>query len=219
MAMFRIQNEIVTGFFAVVLLSATTAHAEETIDVIKLRLGAGSPGTGKNKSELCQGCHGENGVSMEEMVPNLAGQYAGYIAKQLRDFQSGARTHQIMSALALTINETELIDISSFFASQKKMQGNGLEKNPVGRKLFLKGDASRKIPACQNCHGVNGKGFGPNVSTFPVIGGQHKGYLRGQLVNWRSGERSNSPNGMMNQFAKPLKDPEIDALADYISGL
>jgi cytochrome c553 len=216
--MSRIQNNVVTVLFAFLLL-ATTAHAAETIDVLKLRLGSGSPGTGKNKSELCQGCHGENGMSMLDMVPNLAGQYAGYIAKQLRDFQSGARTHQIMSGVALTVNDTEIIDISAFFAGQKKMQGDGPEGNPIGKNIFLRGDTARKIPACRICHGLNGKGFGPSVSTFPVIGGQRKGYLRAQLVNWRSGERRNSPKDMMNQFAQPLKDDEIEALADYVSGL
>lgn len=217
--MFRIQNNIVTGLFAVVLLTVTTAYAAESVDVIKLRMGAGNLVMGKNKSELCQGCHGEKGVSLDEMVPNLSGQYARYIAKELRNFQTGARTHQIMSALAATLNDAELMDISTYFASQKKMQGNGLGDNPVGKKLFLKGDASRKIPACESCHGVNGKGRAPNISSFPVIGGQHKEYLRAQLVNWRSGERSNSPDGMMNKFAHPLTDAEIEALADYLSGL
>jgi cytochrome c553 len=217
--MFRIQNNIVTGFFAVVLLTATTAYAAETVDVIKLRMGAGNPVTGKNKSELCQGCHGEKGVSLDEMVPNLSGQYAYYIAKELRNFQSGVRTHLIMSDLAKTINDAELTDIATYFASQKKMQGNGPGNNPAGKKLFLKGDPSRKIPACESCHGVNGKGKAPNISTYPVIGGQHKEYLRAQLVNWRSGERSNSPGSIMNSFAKPLTDAEIEALADYLSGL
>jgi cytochrome c553 len=217
--MFRIQNNIVKGFFAVVLLTATTAYAAETVDVIKLRMGAGNPVTGKNKSELCQGCHGEKGVSLDEMVPNLSGQYAYYIAKELRNFQSGVRTHLIMSDLAKTINDAELTDIATYFASQKKMQGNGPGNNPAGKKLFLKGDPSRKIPACESCHGVNGKGKAPNISTYPVIGGQHKEYLRAQLVNWRSGERSNSPGSIMNRFAKPLTDAEIEALADYLSGL
>ena len=217
--MLRIQNNIVTGFFAVILLTATTAYAADTVDVLKLRIGAGTPATGKNRSELCQGCHGESGVSVDDMVPILSGQYAAYIAKQLRDFQTGARTHQIMSGVATTVNDAEVIEVAAFFASQKKMQGDGRGDNPVGKNLFLHGDASRKIPACEGCHGVNGKGLAPNIPNFPVIGGQQKGYLRAQLSNWRSGERSNSPDGVMNKFAKPLKDAEIEALADYISGL
>jgi cytochrome c553 len=218
-AMPRIKNNIVTGFFAAVLLTATTAYAAGTPDVLKMRIGAGNPITGKSRSELCQGCHGENGVSVDDMAPILSGQYARYIAKQLRDFQTGARTHQIMSGVATTVNDAEVNEVAAFFASQKKMQGDGQGDNPVGKKLFLHGDASRKIPACEGCHGVNGKGLAPNIPNFPVIGGQHKEYLRTQLINWRSGERSNSPGGVMNKFAKPLKDDEIEALADYISGL
>jgi cytochrome c553 len=217
--MFRNQRNNITAFLAAVLLSATTSYAAETVDVLKLRMGAGNLVTGKYKAELCQGCHGEKGISMDEMAPNLAGQYAYYINKELLEFQSGARTHQIMSDLAKTIDEAEISDISHFFASQKMMQGNGSGDNPVGKKLFLKGDPSRSIPACKSCHGVNGKGMAPNIPTYPVIGGQHKGYLRAQMVNWRSDERRNSPGGIMNMFAKPLTDAEIEALADYLSGL
>ena len=158
-------------------------------------------------------------MSAEDMIPNLAGQYALYIAKQLRNFQSGARTHQIMSAMSKTISDAELVDIAAYFSSQKKMQGSGSGNNPVAEKLFLKGDPGRGIPACMSCHGKNGKGKAPNISTYPVIGGQRKGYLHNQLVHWRSGERSNSPDGVMNKVAKKLTDAEIESLTSYLSGL
>jgi cytochrome c553 len=54
---------------------------------------------------------------------------------------------------------------------------------------------------------------------FPVIGGQQAGYLKGQLLNWRSKERANSPNAIMNRIAKSLTDEEIDSLAEYVSTL
>jgi cytochrome c553 len=200
-------------------LSVSTAYAAESPDVVKQRMGTGDPVVGKTRSELCQGCHGEVGLSLEDLIPNLAGQYANYIAKQLRNFQSGARTHQIMSAMAQTINDAELTDIAAYFSSQNKMQGDGKGENAVAKNLFTKGDSARGIPPCMSCHGVNGKGQSPGVSTYPVIGGQHKGYLMAQLSHWRSGERSNSPNGVMNKVAKSLTDAEIDALTDYISGL
>ena len=217
--MFHMQDNIVTGFLAAALLTATAAYPAEPADVIKMRMGAGNPDTGKYKSELCQGCHGELGISPDEMVPNLAGQYAYYIAKELHEFQSGARTHQIMTGIAATINGAEVTDIATYFAGQKKMRGNGTGDNPVGKKLFLKGDTSRMIPPCISCHGVNGKGQSPDIPNYPVIGGQHKGYLRAQLINWRSGARMNSPGNIMNMVAKPLTDDEIDALASYLSGL
>jgi cytochrome c553 len=217
--MICIQNKIAICLVAVALLAATTTYASESADAIKQRIGNGNPVAGKSKSTLCQSCHGEDGLSVENLIPHLAGQYSAYIAKELRNFQSGARKHQIMTTMAKTINDFDLDDIAAYFASQEKMQGGGWGVNPVAKKLFLKGDKARNIQPCVNCHGLNGKGKAPDIATFPVIGGQHKEYLRAQLINWRKGERTNSPDGVMNIIAKSLTDAEIEALTDYISGL
>lgn len=48
----------------------------------------------------CAGCHGVNGKSIIPTYPNLAGQNAAYTAKQLKDFQSGARKDPVMSAMS-----------------------------------------------------------------------------------------------------------------------
>jgi len=185
---------------------------------IKMRSGSGDPVAGREKSVICQGCHGEEGISIEGMAPKLAGQYAKYIVKQLRNFQSGTRVHEIMSAIAQTVSDDDLADIAAYFASREKMKGDG-HNNELGKKLFLHGDMSRMMVACVNCHGVNGKGKTPSNPVFPVLGGQHKDYLRGQLINFRDGDRGNSPGGVMNIITQKLTDQELDALADYISGL
>jgi cytochrome c553 len=218
-SLIRIQNNFATFSVAVTLLAVTIVYASESADTIKQRVGSGDPVVGKAKSSLCQSCHGEFGFSLEELIPNLAGQYSIYIAKEMRNFQSGVRKHPVMSPMAMTINDADLDDIAAYFASQEKMHGSGWGDNPVAKKLFLKGDMTRNIRSCVSCHGVNGKGKAPNIATFPVIGGQHKAYLRAQLINWRKGERTNSPDGVMNKIAKSLTDPEIEALTDYISGL
>ena len=98
------------------------------------------------------------------------------------------------------------------------MKGEGSD-NKVGQKLFLHGDLSRTVVACVNCHGQNGKGPEPNSSMFPVIGGQNKDYLSRQLVNFRKDDRTNSPNSIMNKITRKLTDDELEALAEYISGL
>lgn len=190
---------------------------DDSPESIKQRSGTGNPVAGKEKSQLCQGCHGEDGNSADSQIPKLAGQYGVYIAKQLRNYQSGARSHAIMNAMAATINDDDLADIAAYFASQKKMKGAG-SSNEVGEKIYLNGDISRMLVACINCHGVNGKGLTPSTSTFPVIGGQHKDYLRGQLVNFKKGNRTNSPNSIMNRITKTLTDAELDALVEYLSG-
>jgi cytochrome c553 len=192
--------------------------ADNSAEIIKARSGSGDPVAGKDKSLLCQGCHGEDGISFEPAIPKLAGQYAGYIGKQVRNFQTGFRSNAIMNGMAATVDDADLNDITAYFASRNKMKGDG-SSNPVGKNLFQNGDMTRMMVACVNCHGVNGKGKTPDNSMFPVLGGQQNEYLRIQLVNFRQGERANSPGGVMNIVAQKLTDAEIEALAEYISGL
>lgn len=204
---------------AAALFASTPASASDTPEAIKLRIGKGNPVAGQAKAQLCQGCHGVVGISVETLIPNLAGQYSVYLIKQVHNFQTFERKHQIMNAMAQTISDEELLDASAYFASQKQMKGNGKGESEIAKKLFLKGDAARGVLACVTCHGENGKGQAPNVFTYPVIGGQHKEYLQAQLQNWRAGERMNSEGNVMNKITKSLTDAEIDSLSDYISGL
>jgi len=231
--MFNFSSNIANGLTLVALLLATAAFAEgDTVNplkgiiepdvdnaaAIKLRSGSGDPVAGREKSQLCQGCHGEYGISNEPLIPSLAGQYGNYIAKEIRNFQSGIRSHQIMNAMAGTIeNDQDLADIAAYFASQKKMEGDGSEGDSDGREIFLHGDLSKMRLACVNCHGVKGKGLEAKISMFPVLGGQQRDYIRRQLINFRDGYRTNSPNGIMNRITSALTDSEIDSLADYIS--
>ncbi|BAS67333.1 c-type cytochrome [Bathymodiolus septemdierum thioautotrophic gill symbiont] len=57
-------------------------------------------GKGAYAAGGCGGCHGATGKSVVPIYPNLAGQHAAYIVKQLKDFQSGARKDPTMSAMA-----------------------------------------------------------------------------------------------------------------------
>jgi len=232
--MFRTKNNIAIGMAMIVLFTTTAVFArdentnpltgrigvdakDDSPESIKMRSGPGNPASGREKSQLCQGCHGEFGNSTEPLVPKLAGQYGKYIAKELRNYQAGVRTHQIMNAMAGTISDDDLADIAAYFASQPKMKGDGKPANELGKKLFTKGDINRKMIACINCHGVNGKGLTPNTSMFPVLGGQQKEYLRKQLHNFQDVDRTNSPNGIMNKVTSKLTDAEIDAIAEYLS--
>jgi cytochrome c553 len=230
--MFNNSRNIATGLTLAALFVVTAAFAQEdtvnplkgiiqadvnNAEAIKLRSGSGDPVAGREKSQLCQGCHGEYGISMEGLIPKLAGQYANYIEKEIRNYQAGIRSHQIMNAMAATIaNDQDLADIAAYFASQDKMQGDG-PGNPDGEEIFLHGDLSKMRLGCVNCHGVRGKGLEAKISMFPVIGGQQKDYIRRQLINFRDGYRTNSPNGIMNRITSSLTDSEIDSLAEYIS--
>jgi len=233
--MFHIKRNLAASLAVILLFSATNSYAQsesadpnkgrvgfadDSPEAIKQRSAPGDAEAGRDKSQLCQGCHGEDGNSFEPLIPKLAGQYGKYISKQLRNYQSGTRTHQIMSAMAATITDDDLADIAAYFASRNKMKGNGSGNSAhLGKNLFLNGDMSRMMVACVNCHGVNGKGKTPNNYTFPVIGGQQREYIRGQLIQFKKGDRSNSPGGIMNIIVQKMSDAEIDSIADYVSGL
>jgi cytochrome c553 len=203
------------------LASAKTVLAEQGAELSLQRIGTGNPVAGKQKSadERCQECHGEDGNSGDVRIPSHAGQYAGYLVKQLSDFKSGARSHEIMNVMAADLTPEDMADIAAYFASQQVMRGDRIADNPLAKNLFVNGDAARDLPACASCHGENGKGKVADKVIYPVIGGQRRVYLRSQLTNWKLGERKNSPEAVMNKVAKSLNDDELNALVEYLSGL
>jgi len=82
-------------------------------------------GAGKAKVEaVCAACHGANGVSVSDTIPNLAGQRAAYIEAQLKAFKEGARKAPVptspiatMAAIATQLSPAEMADVAAFFAS------------------------------------------------------------------------------------------------------
>ena len=49
----------------------------------------------------CQTCHGPNGISRNQHVPNLAGQQAAYLVLQLQAFRNGTRHNPVMESIAV----------------------------------------------------------------------------------------------------------------------
>lgn len=199
---------------AIMMLTATTGYAGDSPAETKQRIGTGDPVAGKEKSLLCQACHGKDGNSSTPDCPKLAGQYAEYIQKEIRDFQIGSRRDPMMTEIALRLtNKQDLADIAAYFASQSQMKGAAPVISENGHRRFTAGNG------CQTCHGVNGKGLAPNKPGAPVIGGQHKEYLVKQLRDFRSGARSNEGTGIMGMIASMMSDEQIDEVTGYESGL
>jgi cytochrome c553 len=66
----------------------------------------------------CSTCHGLNGQGASNEFPNLAGQNEKYLAKQLRDFASGARTSLVMSPKATALDELAIRGVTKYYQSQ-----------------------------------------------------------------------------------------------------
>lgn len=74
--------------------------------------------TGRDLAAPCAICHGTNGVNAGGL-PNLAGQPAGYIARQLRDFRDGKRPATIMHQISKGYTEPQIEALAAYFAAQK----------------------------------------------------------------------------------------------------
>jgi len=78
---------------------------------------------GKKKAvEVCAACHGQDGNSATADFPRIAGQYADYLAKSLRDYKTGARKDPVMSGFAAPLTAQEIENLSAYFAAQKGVQ-------------------------------------------------------------------------------------------------
>jgi cytochrome c553 len=84
-----------------------------------LAFSAGNAADGLNKSAVCHACHGPTGKSIQPIYPNLGGQHQDYLSKTLREFRSGGRKNAIMSGFAANLSDTDIEDISAWYASQQ----------------------------------------------------------------------------------------------------
>lgn len=67
----------------------------------------------------CVSCHGAKGISSNPSYPNLAGQKAPYLLKQMRDFQSGKRTDPVMGAMVKGLSEADMDSLASYYSRMK----------------------------------------------------------------------------------------------------
>ncbi|MBL8325317.1 MAG: cytochrome P460 family protein [Rubrivivax sp.] len=73
---------------------------------------------GKARAQaVCAACHGANGVSIADTIPNLAGQRVGYLESQLRAFKAGTRKAASMNAIAAQLAPADITDVAAFFGS------------------------------------------------------------------------------------------------------
>jgi cytochrome c553 len=72
----------------------------------------------------CQACHGANGVSRNQHVPNLAGQQAAYLVLQLQAFKNGTRHNPMMEAVAAQLSDAEMNAVAAYWHSQPAAGGD-----------------------------------------------------------------------------------------------
>lgn len=170
--------------------------------------------------EIVQGkcfiCHGIEGESSSGLFPRLAGQHAGYVARQLADYKSGKRKSDTMKNMVEDLGPEDFAALGRYFAS-RKVSAHAVEDPElaaVGRFLFTRGNPYAGVPACASCHGPQGHGS----EALPRLAGQQALYTENQLKLFNKRERTND-NAIMHSVASKLSELEVKAVAAYISGL
>lgn len=93
------------GTMVIATLMATTGQAI-----------AGDTAAGQAKSAACAGCHGANGISSNDLWPNLAGQKATYLSKQIKAFRDGQRNDPMMSNMVKTLTDQDADDLAAYYS-------------------------------------------------------------------------------------------------------
>ena len=81
---------------------------------------AGDAAAGKNKSATCGACHGMNGISPNDLWPNLAGQKEGYLVAQLKAFRAGERNNPMMAPMAAPLSDADIADLAAYYSGLGK---------------------------------------------------------------------------------------------------
>lgn len=166
-------------------------------------------------ASTCAACHGETGLTADpQQFPNMAGQSAFAIYKQLHDYKSGARRNAIMQGVVAGLDDAQMADVAAYYEQLQQARWDPTWARSAADQadvLARVGDSSRGLAACESCHSP--RSGGP-VET-PVLFAQTKAYLQTQLLAFKSGERRNDVYQRMRIIASKLTDEEIGELAQY----
>lgn len=169
----------------------------------------------------CIACHGKEGRTINaEYLPRIAGKPAGYLFNQLVNFRDGRRNNATMSHLLQPLSDAYLREIAEYFSAldlpyaSPQMSSASTDTLRRGETLVLRGDATRKLPACAACHGTPLTGVTPAI---PGLLGLPGAYISAQLGAWRAGQRKAHAPDCMAELAKALQPDDISAVAAWLA--
>jgi cytochrome c553 len=164
----------------------------------------------EDKTQVCSGCHGQDGKPSDKTIPVIWGQQPGYLYIQLRDFKRGDRKNEVMQPIVASMERQEMMDIAEYFSKKTwpDLGQPGASKDVSDRAL----SANHSV-GCTGCHLDHFQGDG----TVPRLAGQSKEYLAKTTADFRTRARGNNP-GMSDLMIATSPD-DLAALSEYLSGL
>jgi len=80
---------------------------------------AGDAERGREKSQVCQACHGPDGNGVgDPQYPTIAGQYADYLTHAMGAYKTGERANVIMQGFMQTLSNQDIEDLAAYYSKQ-----------------------------------------------------------------------------------------------------
>lgn len=163
---------------------------------------------GQERILFCGSCHGKDGNSRRDYIPNLADQHPLYLFEQFEKFGNGVREDYVMSKLAQTLTVEERINIAVYYSLQqaKPRTSPAPDLIDVGRAKFQ--------AKCSACHGKEAEGF----RDMPRLAGQPSEYIKIALKRFKDMDPAVQSSPMIG-IAAPLTAGDVEELAAFLTTL
>ena len=193
-----------SGVFIALLCVAYCVSAESLPPTTRLSayFPQGDAQRGEVQARVCVPCHAAASPAMGAPpihAPKLRHQRASAIFFALQDYKSGRRDNKIMRAVAASLNDQDMRDLSVYLAA---------DRAAIPKASFTAAH-DQAASLCAFCHGETGLG---EMDGYPVLAGQQLDYLEQALADYRSGARSDPT---MSVLIKKITEKQSRDIAEY----
>ena len=199
-------------------VAGMTVYAEDNVE------------NGKNLyARDCAVCHGDYGEVSNSVIPNLLGQYPGYMLTQIEAFLSddpknarGGIAGSLKRSILLDHSVQDIRDIIVYLDSiEYKVVGASKEEAEARGELATNGWWLANFAGCGNCHGddfqglrVRNPGTGeidPDVGApfTPKLVALKYDYIKRQLQAYQYGRRAGGMSAMKHVMAPLFQTPRM----------
>ena len=207
------------------LIFSTMASADEDIENGKVLF-----------VQECAICHGAYGEVSNDVIPNILGQYPGYMLTQMQAFLSddpmNARqgiAGSLKRSILSNISVQDIRDIVAYLATlEYRITGASKEDAEARGELAMNGWWLANFAGCGNCHGDDQQGLrvrspgtgeldpGVGAPFTPKLVGLKYGYIKRQLKAYETGRRAGGLSAMKHVMAPLFQTPRmLQAIGEY----
>jgi len=179
--------------------------------------------------DVCATCHGRYGETSNEVIPNILGQYPGYLLSQMAAFLSddpkAARRGvggNLKRSILSEIKVQDIKDIVAYLGTIKYRVVGASKKEAEARgELAANGWWLANYAGCGNCHGDDFQGLrvrepgtgeidpGIGAPFTPKLVGLKYEYLVRQLQAYQDGRRAGGMSAMKHIMAPLFQTPRM----------